>query len=114
LVAEMDVHEAFAPIRSFRVAISALFVVVCIGAALIGVRLALGISRPIARLAEAAGAIGEGDLDHRVAVAGPREVTALARAFNGMAEDISRSRADLMAHSTALEGKVTDRTRNIT
>ena len=113
LVAEMDVEEAFAPIQRFRVAISALFVVVCVAAGLIGIRLALGISRPIERLATAAGAIGDGDLEHRVDVAGPREVTALARAFNGMAEDLSRSRADLMAHSTALEGKVTDRTRNI-
>src|SRR5205085_8903031 len=41
IVAEMETHEAFAPIHSFRLAISALFVVVCIGAALIGVRLAL-------------------------------------------------------------------------
>jgi signal transduction histidine kinase len=91
-----------------------LFVVVCVAAALIGVRLALGISRPIERLARAAGAIGEGKLDHRVTVAGPREVTALARAFNGMAEDLARSRAELMAHSTALEANVADRTRNLT
>jgi HAMP domain-containing protein len=114
LVAEMDAHEAFAPIQRFRLAILALFVIVSIAAALVGVRLARGISRPIEELAKAAGAIGDGDLDHRVDAVGPREVTALARAFNGMAEDIARSRGDLMAHSSALEGKVTDRTRNLT
>ena len=114
LIAEMDAEEAFAPIYRFRIAISVLFVVVCVAAGLIGVRLAVGISRPIRRLAQAAGAIGDGELDHRVSVAGPREVLSLAKAFNGMAEDLARSRSDLMAHSTALEANVADRTRNLT
>jgi HAMP domain-containing protein len=114
LIAEMDADEAFAPIYQFQIAISLLFVVVCVAAALVGIRLALGISRPIRRLAHAAGAIGDGELDHRVTVAGPREVLSLAKAFNGMAEDLARSRADLMAHSTALEANVVERTRNLT
>jgi signal transduction histidine kinase len=113
LISEMDIAEAFAPIYRFRIALSVLFVVVGAGAAGLGMRMAWGISRPIQRLAHAAGAIGDGDLEQQVDVAGPREVTALARAFNGMAHDLSRSRGELLAHSTALEGKVTERTRNL-
>ena len=105
---------AFAPIFRFRIGIALLFLAVCVAAALIGMRLAWGISRPITDLAQAAAAVGEGDLDRRVTVAGPREIMALARAFNGMAGDLARSRAELMAHSAALEGKVTERTRNLT
>ena len=76
-------------------------------AGLVAVRFAWGITAPIARLARAADAIGDGHLDQRVEVAGPREIAALARAFNGMAEDLTRSRAEL-------EAKVTERTRNLT
>jgi signal transduction histidine kinase len=114
LIAETDADEAFAPIYRFRIGLVVLLVVVCVVAGLIGIRLAWGISRPITGLVRAAVAIGDGDLGQRVMVAGPREVTALARAFNGMAQDLARSRTELMAHSTALEGKVADRTRNLT
>jgi signal transduction histidine kinase len=110
----MDADEAFAPIHRFRVGIILLIVVVCGVAAGIGIRLAWGISRPIHSLVRAAEAIGEGDLGQRVAVGGPREIMALGRAFNGMAADLTRSHDELMAHSTALEAKVTERTRNLT
>ena len=74
---------------------------------LVGVRFAWRITAPIARLARAAAAIGDGQLDLRVDVTGPREITALARAFNTMVQDLTRSRAEL-------EAKVTERTRNLT
>jgi signal transduction histidine kinase len=102
IFAEMDTEEAFAPVYRFRIAIAVLFVIVCAAALLIGIRLAWGISRPIKRLAEAAAAIGEGDLDHRVTIDGAREVTSLAKAFNAMAEHLARSRAELVTHSTVL------------
>ena len=41
---------------------------------------------PIGDLMEAAGRVAEGDYSARVAERGPREVRALARAFNAMAE----------------------------
>jgi GAF domain-containing protein/signal transduction histidine kinase len=114
LIAEMNAAEAFGPIHRFRIGIVLLLVLVCGAAGLIGVRLAWGMTRPIRALADAAAAIGHGHLDQQVAVAGPREVTALAGAFNAMTRDLARSRDELMAYSTALEAKVVERTRNVT
>jgi signal transduction histidine kinase len=59
------------------------------------VALAFGVARwvsvPLARLARAAGRIGAGDLDARVAEEGPTEARVLARTMNGMASAL-RSR----------------------
>jgi putative membrane protein len=108
MLAEMSTEEAFAPVYRFRIAISGLLVIVCAAALLIGIRLTWDISRPITRLAEAAAAIGEGDLQYRVPIDGAPEVTSLAKAFNGMAEHLARSRSELMAHSTELAKKNTE------
>jgi two-component system OmpR family sensor kinase/two-component system sensor histidine kinase BaeS len=45
-----------------------------------------GVAQPIGDLIEAAGRVEEGDYSARVTERGPREVRALARAFNAMAE----------------------------
>ena len=89
-----------------RAELVVLLLLIC-GAGVVGVRFAWGITRPIKRLARAAAAIGDGKLDQHVEEAGPPEIVALARAFNGMAHDLTRSR-------TELEAKVTERTRNLT
>ena len=59
-------------------------VVVAAGLALAWV-LAGTLARPLARLGAAAGRLGEGDLDARVSPEGPKELAALATAFNRMA-----------------------------
>ncbi|GAA4715160.1 sensor histidine kinase [Phytohabitans rumicis] len=46
--------------------------------------------RPIARLTEAAGRLGKGDLSSRVAVVGSDEVAELGRSFNRMADSLQR------------------------
>lgn len=51
-------------------------------------------NRPILRLAEAARALAAGRLDARVAEEGPREVGALAAAFNAMAESLRQRTAE--------------------
>jgi signal transduction histidine kinase len=53
-------------------------------AALVGVRFARSIARPLGRLERAAGAAGAGDLTARAPVEGPPEVRSLARSFNEM------------------------------
>lgn len=54
------------------------------------------IARPIIDLESAMGKISGGDLEHRVAPAGTREVRFLGNAFNRMAEEIQSSRRALL------------------
>lgn len=51
-------------------------------------------ARPVGDLIEAAGRIEEGDLAARVPERGPREVRALARAFNAMSERLEATEAE--------------------
>jgi signal transduction histidine kinase len=53
-------------------------------------RLAAQITRPARRLAVAAAALGDGDLNARSEPSGPPELTAAAGAFNAMAERLTR------------------------
>ncbi|HLB29538.1 MAG TPA: HAMP domain-containing protein [Dehalococcoidia bacterium] len=57
--------------------------------------LATVLTRPLARLAQAARAIGQGDLSPRVSVRAEDEVGRLARAFNRMTEALDSSRQEL-------------------
>ncbi len=59
--------------------------------------LAFLLTRPLAKLADAARAVGQGDLTRRVAVAGSDEVGRVGAAFNSMAADLDRSRRGLEA-----------------
>jgi signal transduction histidine kinase len=65
-------------------------------AALFAIRAARTIGRPVDDLAAAAGALAEGHLDRRVAIAGEDELASLGRSFNEMAE---RLEASVAAHS---------------
>ena len=66
-----------------------------IGLAVIAAGLALAwflagtVARPVGRLVAAANRLGQGDLDARASGGGPRELDALARAFNRMAETLT-------------------------
>lgn len=55
---------------------------------LLGARIAADLTRPLAKLEAAVSRLGDGELSERAAPEGPRELRALARAFNGMAERI--------------------------
>ena len=55
--------------------------------------LARYLTRPLRRLTEGAKAVAEGNLEHRVTVAGPGEVGDLAEAFNDMACSLQASEA---------------------
>ncbi len=57
--------------------------------------LATFLTRPLARLAAAARAVGQGDLSQRVPATSGDEVGRLGDAFNTMTEDISRSRQEI-------------------
>ena len=47
------------------------------------------VARPLERVAEAAGAIAQGDLDQRAPISGPEEAQELAHSFNRMVEQVT-------------------------
>jgi len=53
------------------------------------------IARPLARLATSMQRVAEGDLAHRTAESGPREITELSRTFNGMLDRMQRDRKEI-------------------
>lgn len=60
-------------------------------AAIAALLLARYLSQPMRRLETAAGQLADGDLTHRVHVAGPAEVAALGDAFNSMADSLEEA-----------------------
>ncbi|MBO9999632.1 MAG: PAS domain S-box protein [Cyanobacteria bacterium SID2] len=71
------------------------------------------ITRPVARLRDAARAVANGEFDRRVDVRNPSELKDLAEAFSRMSEDLERSHARLENHSRSLEREVAERTREL-
>lgn len=61
------------------------------------------LTRPLARLAQAAMAVGKGELSTKVAEGGGDEVSRVARAFNSMTEDLNRAQNELLARNADLE-----------
>ncbi|MBI2218881.1 MAG: GAF domain-containing protein [Candidatus Rokubacteria bacterium] len=106
LIAEMHELEALAPLRAFRLALVGVLGVVAILAVLTGAGVFYGVARPVTRLVEAARAIGEGRLDHRVDIETPAELATLGQAFNSMA-------ARLEGLQATLERRVDERTAEL-
>jgi len=70
------------------------FAVVLLGvAALLGLWLARGLSRPLLALAATSSRLGEGDLSARAPVVGPAEIAALSMQFNRTASRLSEAMA---------------------
>jgi signal transduction histidine kinase len=68
-------------------------------AAIAGIFLVIGVTRPLRRLVEDTKEIGRGNLDHKIATAGRDEIGDLARAFDNMTEELKQtlvSRDDLI------------------
>ncbi|RMF45214.1 MAG: HAMP domain-containing protein [Deltaproteobacteria bacterium] len=69
------------------------------------------LTRPIRRLAQAAAALGEGDLSQRVELSSRDELGRLGTAFNRMAESIQESTASLREQNLRLEREIDQRRR---
>ena len=84
--------------------LAAIAAVVLVGAALVGVRLARFVTRPLRRLERAAAAVGAGDLDARAPeLEGPPEVRSLGRVFNETVVKLGqlvRSQSDFVADAS--------------
>jgi signal transduction histidine kinase len=71
------------------------------------------VMRPLAELSDGATRWTDGDLGHRLTVAGPPEIARLAEVFNGMAGRLSEQHTGLLATNERLEDIVAERTRQL-
>ena len=79
---------------------------VLVGAIAVGMAVANSISRPVARLVEAADQVAEGDLSARVPEGeSPEEIEVLSQAFNRMASDLQAQQAALKTASVEAESR---------
>jgi sigma-B regulation protein RsbU (phosphoserine phosphatase) len=72
------------------IAVSILFLIVEIGALVIGVSLARTITRAVHNLYQGTQRVTEGDFSHRIAVYGKDQLAALSTSFNAMTENLER------------------------
>lgn len=82
-------------------------------AGLAGVSLARSLARPLARVAEATRAIGDGDLSVRLAEDLPGELADLARQFNRSAGRLAAEKERLLEVQAGLEAEVARRTAEL-
>jgi signal transduction histidine kinase len=82
-------------------------------AGLAGLSLARSLGRPLARVAEATRAIGDGDLSVRLAEDLPGELAELARQFNRSATRLAAEKARLLQVQAGLEAEVAGRTAEL-
>jgi len=106
VISEQPIAEAYAPIYASLWRTSALLLIGFAIALVASIFLARRIVLPLRELREGARRVGEGDLDHRVALDTGDELEALADAFNGMAGALRESYA-------GLEQKIEQRTREL-
>jgi signal transduction histidine kinase len=84
--------EATAGVRAAWTALAVVAAGLVLGSAVVGDRLAGRVVAPARHLAQAATALGDGDLDVRVYPSGPRELAEAGVAFNQMADRLAQLR----------------------
>jgi len=108
VVAELPSRVVSAPARAYLTAMAPLALLIVIVGALIAWWGSRRLTRPLGDVTHAAEALAAGDLDQRVLVRRDDELGRLARSFNTMAEQVSRSHHHLEAQvaqrTKALEG----------
>lgn len=78
---------------------------------LVSVRyLALRLTRPLAALSDAMERVERGEVDARAPAGGPRDIEAMAHAFNRMIASLQEREAEVAAHRDHLEDLVQERT----
>ncbi|MFT4955854.1 MAG: two-component system nitrogen regulation sensor histidine kinase NtrY [Brevundimonas sp.] len=106
--------EAYREAEESRARIQAAFalsyvetaLLVLVGAVWLGLAAANAISRPVARLVQAADRVAEGDLSARVDSTGdPEEIAVLGRAFNRMTGDLQAQQSALKAASEEAQAR---------
>jgi putative methionine-R-sulfoxide reductase with GAF domain len=104
VVTELPWQEAYQSVFQVVAASVGIILVMAALAGLVGVSIARRLAVPLVNLTETATRISGGEMQLQVAVAGPREVSTLATAFNSMTTQLR----DLIG---SLEQRVADRTK---
>jgi signal transduction histidine kinase len=104
---------AFQEVAALRRAVIGASAAVAAIALLAALLVARGLTRRLASLQGAAGALGGGDLSVRVDERGADELGQVARAFNGMAGELQGARARLEGWNEELQRQVEARTREL-
>ncbi len=91
LMAEIEMEEAFEPVRKLRSRILAIGVVIAAGFWIAAALLARSVTRPVTRLAEGAQRLGDRNFDVRLPVTSNDEIGNLAADFNRMAEALQKT-----------------------
>ena len=108
VVAELPSRLIAVPARDYLRSMAPIAVLIVIAGALLAWWGSRRLTKPLVHVTRAAEAITTGDLDQRVSVQRDDELGRLARSFNLMAEQVSRSHHDLEAQvaqrTQALEG----------
>jgi signal transduction histidine kinase len=114
VVAEEDAQAAFAvPRQMRRLTLGATLAAAALALA-VAFAFAFALTRRLDALARAAQELGKGALESRVPQSdGGDEVAQLGRAFNAMAGDLQKSRAEIEAWNRELEARVAERTREL-
>ncbi len=104
LVSQVNASEAYAVIQDLRTTIVIGAILIAMVAAIVGIRLAGVLTRPVLELAHVANRVRHGDLSARTSTGGPGEIGILSAAFNDMAVGLER-------HQHRLQELVEERTR---
>jgi signal transduction histidine kinase len=113
VVVARKASEAFAPAERVRRYTLFWALLALLATSVLGIVLARGVSRPVARLAEGVTALAEGRYTQRVPEQGRDELGQLARSFNRMADELQRRETELRTLSEELQHRVDERTREL-
>ena len=109
-VLEHSLQQAYARLDEiFRLEQRVLFAIIALSlvvAMVASVLISRGLARPIHRLKAAMEVVGQGHLDHPIAVHSKDEIGALARAFAGMTENLKRSHEAMAQLNIDLEAQI--------
>ncbi|MEK7324598.1 MAG: PAS domain S-box protein, partial [Chloroflexota bacterium] len=104
VITELPQAEAFAASRAALLMLGGgLLVLIAITMWVVARFIEHLVARPMTRLREGADRIGQGDLDHRIGLARQDEIGQLSKAFDEMADRLSKRNAQVSAQTSALQ-----------
>jgi signal transduction histidine kinase/DNA-binding NarL/FixJ family response regulator len=111
LIIKVKTELAFEPIVAYGGKILTIVIPITVAAILLVIGAAHILSKPIIKLKNAANEVSNGNLDVKVKFSSSDEIGQLAESFNGMTENLKKSRETIEDNTRTLEKKVEQRTK---
>jgi PAS domain S-box-containing protein len=108
---DVPVSEIYGPAKKHAATATGIVLITTLILLMCALAIARRIARPVAALERVARAIHHGDLTARATVAGPQEISAVAREFNAMIGAVQHHETEIKKLNLALEQRVEERTR---